>query len=137
VVFDGGLQILTVRGSRWLTLVLVLVASACGDKMSPSVPTPSNPNPNRITITSSGVSASELVVALGATVLFVNNDSQLHNMASDPHPDHGDCPAINLVGPLVPGQSRETGNLVVPGTCGFHDHDNPTINALKGRIVIR
>jgi hypothetical protein len=58
-------------------------------------------------------------------------------MASDDHPDHQECPAINQVGVLVQGQSRETGNLNVVRTCGFHDHDNPDNNNLKGRIVVR
>jgi plastocyanin len=76
-------------------------------------------------------------VALGTRVRFVNNDSRPHNMASDPHPTHTDCPAINQVGLLQPGQIRETGNLVEVRTCGFHDHDNPTSQTLQGSITIR
>ena len=70
-------------------------------------------------------------------MLFVNNDSRRHDMASDHHPDHQECPAINSVGVLQPGQSRETGNMNEIRTCGFHDHDNPTTTSLQGRIVIR
>jgi hypothetical protein len=70
-------------------------------------------------------------------VLFVNNDSRRHAMTSDPHPDHTNCPEINQVGVLNPGQSRETGNLVAVRTCGYHDHDDPNNASLKGRIVIR
>jgi hypothetical protein len=58
-------------------------------------------------------------------------------MASDPHPDHNQCPEINSVGLLQPGQSRETGNLVVSRTCTYHDHENPDNRSLQGRIVIR
>ena len=36
---------------------------------------------------------------------FVNNDSRSHEMFSDPHPEHTDCPEINQVGFLSPGQS--------------------------------
>ncbi len=79
----------------------------------------------------------------GSRVLFVNNDSQRHDMACDPHPDHNDpeCSAINNVGALNPGQSRETGNLVVVRTCGFHDHDIPPPtqaagNLWTGRIIV-
>jgi plastocyanin len=91
-----------------------------------------------ITISSSGsVSPVELVVPPGARVLFVNNDTRRHEMTSDPHPDHVNCPEINQVGLLNPGQSRETGNLVAARTCGFHDHENPDANGLKGRIVVR
>jgi hypothetical protein len=41
------------------------------------------------------------------------------------------------VGFLSPGQSRETGNLVVARTCGFHDHDIPGSASLQGTITIR
>ena len=58
-------------------------------------------------------------------------------MASDDHPDHRECPALNQVGVLNPGQSRESGNLVTARTCAFHDHDDPTNNNLRGRIIIR
>jgi len=58
-------------------------------------------------------------------------------MTSDPHPEHNLCPEINQVGLLMPGQARETGNLVTVRTCGFHDHENPDNNLLTGRLVIR
>jgi hypothetical protein len=73
----------------------------------------------------------------GARVLFINNHTQRHQMSSDPHPEHTDCPEIDQVGLLSPGQNRETGNLVAVRTCGFHDHENPDHAALRGRIVIR
>jgi plastocyanin len=115
---------------------LALTAGACGD--SPSSPSPGPGNPNVISISSAGiVSPKELAVSPGARVLFVNNHSRRHNMASDAHPDHLDCPEINQVGLLNPGQSRETGNLVTVRTCGFHDHDEPGNVNLRGAIVIR
>jgi hypothetical protein len=70
-------------------------------------------------------------------VLFVNEHNRRHDMTSDPHPDHLDCPELNQVGLLVPGQRRETGNLVAVRTCGFHDHDDPGNAGLRGTIVIR
>jgi len=116
---------------------LLLVFVACGGG-SPAEPTPSPDNPNRIVIGANGaVSPAEIAVSQGARVLFINNDSRRHLMVSDPHPEHTDCPEINAVGLLQPGQSRETGNLVVVRTCGFHDHENPDVAGLRGRIVIR
>jgi hypothetical protein len=70
-------------------------------------------------------------------VTFVNNDSRSHDIASDPHPEHTACPAINQAGFLQPGQRRETGNLVTVRTCGFHDHDQPSNTALQGEIIVR
>ena len=89
-------------------------------------------------ISSSGVlTPSEITVPAGSRVLFINNHSRPHQMASDPHPEHDQCPEINQVGLLSPGQRRETGNLVTVRTCGVHDHDDPDNASLHGRIVIR
>jgi plastocyanin len=110
---------------------------SCGDSQSGSSPSP-GPNQNTITISASGVvSPKQLTVAPGTRVLFVNSHSARHDMTSDPHPDHLDCPELNQVGLLNPGQSRETGNLVAVRTCGFHDHNDPNNADLRGAIVIR
>ncbi len=113
-----------------------MLAAACGGS-PPAAPTPASSNPNVFTITAAGVSPRDLTMAPGSRALFVNNDARRHDMGSDPHPEHSDCPAINAVGTLNPGQSRETANLIELRTCGFHDHDNPENASLKGRITIR
>ncbi len=131
--------------SMWREIAVLGLAglwAACGGSSNPAAPSSGSSGDTgssgaRVTITSSGVSPKELTVAQGTRVLFVNNDARPHNMASDPHPEHTDCPEINQVGFLQPGQSRETGNLVTVRTCGYHDHDAPTTEALKGRLVIR
>jgi plastocyanin len=90
-----------------------------------------------ITITANGVSPSSVTVAPGSRVTFVNNDSRPHDMASDPHPAHTDCPELNQVGFLSSGQSRQTGNLNSVRTCTYHDHNRPDDDNLQGTIVIR
>ena len=123
---------------RLLSLLLMMTAAGCGGGGGPTDPSPAPSNPNRITISASGaVSPTELIVPPGTRVLFINNHTRRHDMTSDQHPDHMDCPEINQVGVLQPGQNRETGNLVSVRTCGFHDHENPDDPLLKGRIVIR
>jgi plastocyanin len=113
-----------------------LLLAACGGGTTPS-PNPNPSNPNTFTITSAGVTPKELTVSPGTRVLFINSDTRRHDMGSDPHPEHSDCVEINSVGVLTPGQSRETANLNAVRTCGFHDHDLPDNNNLKGRIIIR
>jgi plastocyanin len=126
-----------VTARRAVVAGLCLGLAACGGGGTPG-PSPIPQNPNVITVGSGGVaSPKELIVAPGARVLFVNNDGRRHDMTSDDHPDHQECPAINQVGLLTPGQNRETGNLVVVRTCGFHDHEDPDNANLKGRIVVR
>jgi plastocyanin len=90
-----------------------------------------------VTIAAGIASPKQLTVQPGARILFVNNDARRHDMTSDPHPDHQDCPELNQVGLLMPGQSRESGNLTAVRTCGFHDHEDPDNNNLKGSVVVR
>jgi plastocyanin len=123
---------------RPLALLLAIVAASCGGGGNTApAPVPGQTNPFTFTITSAGVAPKELTVSPGTRVLFVNNDSRRHDMASDPHPEHDDCIEINSVGVLNPGQNRETGNLVTLRTCGVHDHDNPNNESLKARIIVK
>jgi plastocyanin len=126
--------------SSWSRAALALLLTSCGACGGDSqATTPTNPsNPYVITISTGGIaSPKQLTVPPGTRVLFVNSDTRRHDMTSDPHPDHLDCPELNQVGVLNPGQNRESGNLVTVRTCGFHDHDNPDNVNLRGSIVIR
>lgn len=120
-----------------------LVVASCGGGSSPTAP--SNPGgggggggaANTITIGSNGqVSPANITVSVGSRVTFVNNHNRPHDMSSDPHPDHTDCPSVT-VGNLQPGQSRETQNLTTARTCGFHDHNEPSTTGLQGTIRIQ
>jgi len=123
------------RVRRLACLGSLLLIASCGSG-SPSSPSDAAAT---ITLTSSGVNTAQVTVPAGSRVRFVNNDARPHNMTSDPHPEHNDCPEINTVGLLAPGQSRETGNLNTVRTCGFHDHDDPPPggNRWTGSITIR
>jgi plastocyanin len=120
---------------RAAALTVSVLMASCGGG-SPSAPDPTPSNPNTFTLSASGVSPKEMTVAPGTRVLFVNNDTRPHDMASDPHPEHDNCRELN-VGTLNPGQSRESLNLVTVRTCGFHDHDNPNNTSLQGRVVVK
>jgi plastocyanin len=89
-----------------------------------------------ITITASGASPQNVTVAPGSRVTFVNNDNRPHEMNSDPHPAHTDCSEIN-VGFIQAGQSGTTQNLNTVRTCGFHDHNQPSVTSLQGTIRIQ
>jgi len=127
------------RNSRRMAIAaLAGFVIACSN--SPSVPSPGDTpsvQTNTITITANGASPRNIQIAVGTRVMFVNNDSRSHNMASDPHPEHTQCPELNQIGFLSAGQSRETGNLVTPKSCGFHDHDSPSTGSLQGLITAK
>jgi plastocyanin len=141
------------RASSWRPLgvltaacaVVVLAAACGGDSSSPSSPTPTpTPPPSgpptattTITLTASGVSPQNITVSPGSRVTFVNSDSRTHEMNSDPHPVHTDCPEINAVSFLAVGLSKQTDPLNTVRTCGFHDHNQPTTTSLQGTIRIQ
>lgn len=94
-------------------------------------------NTTTITITSSGVSPKDITVSVGSRVTFQNNDSQPHDMNSDPHPEHTLCnPELN-VGFVQPNQSRQTLNLNTARVCTYHDHSQPSNTNLQGTIRIQ
>lgn len=136
---------------RCVAVALAAVLSGCGGGDGGPTPTPS-PGPGAggggatggggtsdlvtITITAAGVSPQSVTVPLGGRVTFVNNNSRAHDMSSDPHPEHTDCPEVT-VGFIQPGQSRTTQNLTRARTCGFHDHNQPNVASLRGSIRIQ
>ena len=132
---------------RYGILLSLLLAAACGSSNNndsgggpPTAPTPPTTPPvatTTITITAAGINPQRITVSPGTRVTFVNNDTRTHEMNSDPHPTHGDCPPIDDVGFLSPGQSKQTGNLTATRTCGFHDHNQPDTASLRGQIIVQ
>ena len=123
-------------------LLIALLASACGDSdSSSSAPSPSpTPPPSggggsttttTITLTSAGASPRDITVSVGSRVTFTNNDSVPHDMASDPHPAHTDCPEVT-VGFIAASQSAQTQNLNRARVCTYHEHNHPTNGNLPG-----
>jgi plastocyanin len=115
---------------------------ACGDSDggggSPTTPSGSpGPSGATITIGSNGVSPSSVTISVGQSVTFVNNSGSSHDMESDPHPAHTDCPVMEAVGLITNGQTKLTNAFTTARTCGFHDHSQPDNNSLKGSIIIR
>lgn len=140
------------RTSRLVAMLaagVAVVALGCGSYESPpTAPTPpppagggegNTPPPSSATITigAGGVSPSSVTIARGGRVTVVNNNNRVHEIASDPHPNHTDCPEINLLGTLSPGQSGMTGVLNVARQCGFHDHLDPDAAGLRGSITVQ
>jgi plastocyanin len=129
------------RAIRSGVLVCLVIEGCGGGSTSPTGPSSGGSGsvePSAtITITASGASPARVTIPAGGRVLYVNNDSAPHWVASDPHPSHEDCPELNTVGVLQPGERRTSGNLVTTRSCGFHDHDNPGTRALQGAVVIQ
>ena len=126
-----------------LGLVAALGIAACGGSDSPTQPTnpggTGGPVAATIVIGADGriVPPANVTVAVGSRVTFTNNHNRVHDMSSDPHPEHTDCPEFRTVGSIAAGQSRTTENLVTARRCGFHDHLNPDDAGLRGSITVQ
>jgi hypothetical protein len=127
-------------------LVVGFVASInCGGGGGGSYSPPPTPNAPggggttapTITIKAGGVvEPKELRIEIRQQVRFVNEDTRAHQPQSNPHLQHTDCPAINSVGVLQPGENRMSGSFDVERACGFHDHMNPDTAGLGGTIRV-
>lgn len=135
----------TVRGRHALAIATLFLAVGCGGGYnSPTEPGGGGGGGGgaqsgaTITIGANGaVSPTQVTINAGQTVTFTNNSSRTRNISSDPHPVHTDCPAVNAVNLLSPGQTKQTSAFTTARTCGFHDHDDPDNAGLRGAIVIR
>ena len=139
----------------WYAAVAVaMLLAACGGGGGPSQPpiptpipppSPTAPSPSptpvattTITIDGTGrVTPADIEVPRGSRVTFVNQHSSPHDMTSDPHPNHTNCPELNQVGNLLPNQSRQTDAMNTVRRCGFHDHGEPENGRLQGSILVR
>jgi len=119
----------------YLLAAIALTVAAC--KSSSSTPTAPPTATNVVTITASGVSPKSIVITAGSQVTFTNNDTRTHDMQSDPHPEHNDCPELAQVGFLRVGESRQSGNLNTIRTCGYHDNSHEEDARLRGTITIQ
>ena len=105
-----------------------LYSLACPLRDGPTIPI--------LTITDAGVTPQELNIAIGGRVFITNESSDGHELSSNPHPIHTNCPPLNEPGFLTPGGGGLTGVFDTAETCGFHDHLNPIDQTMRGQIHV-
>ena len=120
-------------------IALFSVVEGCNSYKSPTAPsvTTTGPSGATITITPTGLSPSSVTIKSGQSVTFVNNDTVMHNIVSGPVPSYSDCPAINQVSQINPGQKLETAALVTARTCAFLDLMNQNDPRFQGTIIVQ
>lgn len=119
----------------------LVAALSCGysNPMAPTSGSSSTPGPEGavISIGSSGLSPGAVTIAAGQSVTFVNTDSVAHEMTSGPASSYDQCPAINRVGRLEPGQRNQTGALSTARTCSFLDLLRTGDSRWQGTITVQ
>jgi plastocyanin len=126
---------------RATVFALILPAIGCGYS-SPTAPmdtsnTAPGPVGASIAITASGLTPASVTIAAGQSVTFTNNDTVAHEIASEPVPTYADCPSVNRVGRVEPGQSMQTGALTLMRSCGFLDLLRTNDSRWQGTIVVQ
>lgn len=117
-----------------VALGIMLVAAACNKSNQAATPNANPPAANEkpnpastvfINITADGFSPDHVVVYKGTKVVFANNDTQQHWVASDPHPTHTDLAGFDAKPGIAPGKTYSfVFNQL--GKWGFHDHLFPS-----------
>ena len=123
---------------RGLPLGCVIMAG-CGVPAIYTGPSePELPEPKLLTmrITDQGVSPAA-VSGPRAIVQFINQDTQVHEILSNPHPGHTECVELN-VGVIQPDHRVSILTPFESGrSCGYHDESRLTDARFQGSIAIR
>jgi plastocyanin len=115
-------------------IVLVLIAAVSTYLALHSEPISARPAVNaQIEITAARISPVTLRIKAGQSVMWVNQDSEPHQIASDPYPAEDTLPALNSLEPLATGESY-TYVFERSGSYTYHDHSHPL--AFKGTIIV-
>jgi plastocyanin len=127
-----------VRQRKTALCSLLLLITSCGGGSGPATgPDPAASSEPTVNVTARGFEPPNVTVAAGGRVRFQNLDDRTHSIASNPIDTHTDCPPINEVGLLVPGQTKTTGRLPEARTCAYHDELSEASQLLTGSITIR
>lgn len=116
------------------------LAMACGGGGGGyTAPTPTTPTSGTlgatIHITATGVTPNDVSIDPGQFVRFVNDDTRPHQIQTNPHLFHTDCPPNNIA-ILNPGQSADTGVFPEEKGCGYHNHLLPDTASYYGVIRV-
>src|SRR6185503_8967212 len=92
----------TLVGGTAAALTLAAAISCGGDDSNNSTGpsgscTPST-NPATLVIQNNAICPQSITIARGGQLTIINQDSRSHDMTSDPHPSHTDCPELNQIG---------------------------------------
>ena len=126
-------------------IVAAVCAAACGSSFTSSEsPAPSSlldPSQPRaavpaVSITAGGFNPQVLHVNYPVTVTFTNADTAAHTLESAPELNWDNCPEMNTVGTLKPGESKAVPFSEEDAVCAYHDVAKAAITAFQGYIAI-
>ena len=93
-----------------------------------------DPNPV-VRLTASGISPQVTHVLSQTQIVFVNQDSVEQRIVAAPDLQYGECPEVDTVGVIRPGETRTLvlGRYVL---CAFRDANRPGQRAFEGLLFV-
>ena len=116
-----------------VTLVLLIVIFESSQKPKSNSTAKQQSLSGSVTISKSGFSPATISVKKGATVTWVNQDSKIHRVASDPHPSHTLLPTLDS-DDLANGDTY-TFTFEKTGKFTYHDENNPL--TIRGEVDVQ
>jgi plastocyanin len=131
----GGMNVHFVRMGGFA--LASMLAGSCGSA-SPASPTPDGTHtvPRTIMIAEGDAFPTELTIAVGEQVTFMNHDQTSYTVTGGRGGSGRDCAEIDIVGVLAPGNIRSTERFAAAKTCDFHV-SRAESSLVTGSIVVR
>jgi plastocyanin len=133
------MMMLVIAGLVLIGVILAVAVLANNSSKKPAL-TPTVTNTvaavpaGKVTVTASGFSPAIIKVKKGQAVTWTNQDSQPHQIATDPYPLENGLAGFVEDGPLLKGDSYAF-SFNKTGTFTYHDHLNPLV--LKGTVIVQ
>lgn len=81
-----------------------------------------------VSITDQGFVPSEITITRGTSVVWRNETTDPHQIASNPYPERNDLPSLNSSSQLEPS-AEYSYTFDKTGTFGYHDYLRPAMSA--------
>lgn len=118
-------------------LMVVACGGGGGASSAPTGPTGSTSGTLGATVrlTATGAVPKEVSINPGEFVRYINEDTRPHQIQTNPHVMHSDCPPNNIA-ILNPGQQADTAAFTERKGCGYHNHLLPTDQMFWGLVRV-
>ncbi|MEI9914277.1 MAG: cupredoxin domain-containing protein [Candidatus Saccharibacteria bacterium] len=133
VLVAGSITYLASRGSAATSTSTIASAPRSAPTSTAAIVNVSKAPVAQVSVTSTGFYPASIEVVRGQAVVWVNNDSKPHQIASDPYPSDNTLASLNSENSLLANDAY-TYIFDKAGVYTYHDNLNPK---LEGSVVVK
>lgn len=127
------IKIVAVASALLLVLIIGLALNINKPDNKDQNQTASVQNSAQVEITKDGFLPATITIPKGTKVTWINKDTVVHRVASNPHPVHDGLKGLDSKDIIGIQGGTYSYSFDTPGTYTYHDHLNPTTN---GTVVV-